>query len=214
MLLELVSNFRAIQRKTSIFIFIFSSYYGLCQDTIKEYWENKSIKSLKISNPDSLNSIYFYYNTGKLRFKGQEVNNKKEGKWLYFRDNGTILKTDFYKKGLLDSLSIHWGANNKIEEIRSYKNDTLNGFSFSFYNTGQLMILNYNLSGESVYSETYYEKLNKINGLKNQLPKQANIVKNYYPEGSIKRIVFQLNGSFIVLHFDKKGILVKEPEIW
>lgn len=197
--------------KAIIYLIMLTNCIAKSQDTLKEHWDNDNVKRIKVNDTNGDGIEKFFYENGKLRYNGFISKFKKTGTWTFYKDNGKLLKTENYKNDLLDSLAIHYFPNGKIEEIRTYKNDTLNGFSFVFYNIGQLMIFNYNLKGESVYSETYYKSINKINSIKNQLPKDISIIKNYYPNGNLKKINFFVNNTSLVIHFDINGILIKGP---
>jgi len=152
-----------------------------------ETFLNDSLVSIKYS--DGLYKEY-YSNKGNLDSEGNIKNNIKEGKWIYYREDGKTVKyithflenledglrkdyydtgelmvSIYYKKGKKNGKAIHYYKNQQIKESKTYKNGKEHG-----------KILKYFEGGSTKFSATYW------NG------KEIDTSRMFYPDGTLKQI--------------------------
>ena len=116
--------------------------------------------------------------TGVLLAQGKLVNNKKDGMWRTYYDNGTLQRIDEYKAGKRNGATINFDRSSYLMSENTYKNDELDGISTTYINGGKiknqieykkgkldgLKILNYE---DGTHQEESYWK----NGIKNGITK-------------------------------------------
>jgi antitoxin component YwqK of YwqJK toxin-antitoxin module len=73
-----------------------------------------------------------FHENGKLKFKVQLVNGKKEGVGKTYFDNGDLKIESHYKNDVLNGSYIQHFHGRIIKEV-TYQNDTLNGYSKHYY---------------------------------------------------------------------------------
>ena len=69
---------------------------------------------------------------------GSFINGKQEGLWVYYYDNGNLLKRGFYKNGVLHGLWEDFNENGTILNVGNYVNGKWDGLWKRFYRNGQL----------------------------------------------------------------------------
>tara|TARA_R110002049_G_scaffold259060_4_gene434804 strand:+ start:3306 stop:4421 length:1116 start_codon:yes stop_codon:yes gene_type:complete len=132
----------------------------------------------------------YYSNKGNLKSEGNIRNNKREGTWSFYKEDGTTLKhtayyvdnlpnglrkdyydtgelkvSIYYKEGEKNGKAIHYYKNQQIEESKTYKNGKENG-----------KVLKYFEDGSTKFSATFW------NG------KEIDTSRMYYPNGTLKQI--------------------------
>mgnify|MGYP003675618226 FL=1 len=132
----------------------------------------------------------YYSNKGNLKSEGNIKNNKREGTWSFYKEDGATLRhtthyvdnlsdglrKDYYdtgelkvsihyKEGQKNGKAIHYFKNQQIEESKTYKNGKENG-----------KVLKYFEDGSTKFSATFW------NG------KEIDTSRMYYPNGTLKQI--------------------------
>lgn len=130
--------------KKLIIISIFSFIVFSCQNTEKEYnlsdiVINEEIYYKKFSDEIINGKIFSYSIPDSVKvYHGNIRNGKKQGKWVFFReDNGQIDFIQNYKDGLLHGPYISYFKGNKEFED-NYVNGVEHGKSFQYYESGEI----------------------------------------------------------------------------
>ena len=73
------------------------------------------------------------------------TNNKKEGKWLKYFENGQMMTEQEYSNDILNGASTEWYASGQIKSLKHFKNGKLDGECLAWFEDGAT-------KSESVYS--------------------------------------------------------------
>ena len=104
--------------------------------------------------------VIVYYDNGQVKSQGMKIKNgNKIGKWIYFYENGDVLKEEKYKNGKLNGLYRKFYSNGNIVMGGSYKDGLKIGSWTYFRENGDIQIFEYEykegkLDGNML---TYYE---------------------------------------------------------
>ena len=80
-----------------------------------------------------------YYSNGKLRMDGTYKNNKRDGQWIYWFENGSKWSEGFFSEGKNDSIRLIYFPNGKKRYEFYYKNGLRVG-TWRFYDeSGKLL---------------------------------------------------------------------------
>jgi|TARA_B100001964_G_scaffold226570_1_gene275606 antitoxin component YwqK of YwqJK toxin-antitoxin module len=72
--------------------------------------------------------VVVYHDNGQVKSEGMKLNNgDKVGKWVYFYENGDVLKEEEYKNGKLNGLFRQFFPNGNISVGGSYKDGLKTG---------------------------------------------------------------------------------------
>jgi len=75
----------------------------------------------------------YYPNSKKVKFHGEiDAQNRRDGKWVYYGENGQELSISFYSHGLKDGHTIVKYPNGSIRYVGDYKQDKRVG-EWEFY---------------------------------------------------------------------------------
>ncbi|MES2516393.1 MAG: hypothetical protein V4580_19720 [Bacteroidota bacterium] len=113
----------------------------------------------------------FYYEDGVLKEKCSFKNNKLDGEYIKFHNNGKMIEHLFYKDGKYDGVQTVYYSNGNIKNVYTYKNNVQDGEESGYYRTGKL-----------AYKSD--AKNNSFNGL----------YTSYYENGSVKKTYMFTNG--------------------
>ncbi len=81
---------------------------------VTEIYPNGSPYHIICSKPsEKMASELFFYPSYKLQMIGTSINNKREGKWSYWYENGNLWSEGYYKDGENDSIRNVWFENGK-----------------------------------------------------------------------------------------------------
>ena len=155
--------------------------------------------------------LYFPGNDSLISEKGYFLDDKENGLWEKFHDNGIIREILYYKKGLIDGVRIVLDKKGKLQNQENYMNNKFHGKQKYFHDTGKLKLeVNYQHGILEGNFSKYYRSGKKqessiyLNGLKHGVSlwffeneiisieypylkgKIHGIVKTYYSDGSLK----------------------------
>ena len=96
--------------------------------------------------------------------EGEFVNNKKEGKWIFYFNNGKPKQILYYENGTPNGEATFYYKNGNLREVGTWKNNRWVGEYKTYYRNGSLKNhFNFNLQGLKEGKQTYYHE----NGLPN-----------------------------------------------
>jgi antitoxin component YwqK of YwqJK toxin-antitoxin module len=129
-----------------------------------------------------------YYKNGNLSFKKTyNSNGKREGKWVWYYENGNIKRIENHLNGDFHGESLSYFEDGNIKWIRNLLHNEDQGESIEYYENGNIKKIdnykNNELEGKSVW---YYE-----NGERKMIENYSNGLRNgelimYYESGNIE----------------------------
>jgi len=120
----------------------------------------------------SAQEVKEYYESGKLKLIGNEVDNMREGEWKAYFENGDLAGVANYLNGEATGIWIEYHENGRISVTGSFLNDMQTGEWKEFHENGQL-------SNIGVYEN------DDLTG----------IWKSYYDNGELKSIITYVDGD-------------------
>lgn len=82
-----------------------------------------------------------YYPDGKPSSKGKYLDQKKEGKWQFFsQDGGYLLSEEHYTAGMRNGLSVNFYPDSTVAEKVTYVNDVKNGEWTRYHPDGRMLL--------------------------------------------------------------------------
>jgi len=173
------------------------------------YSKGKAVKTNRVFKE------YFYKD--KIKAIGIKKDDKKEGLWVNFRENGTLETSGFLIKGKKQGEFIQYHYGGAIHVKNVYENDKLVDGEYIFYhpNGKKKIIANY-LNGNLVDShKTYYESgAIEIDGLYNDNGLEDGTWKEYYENGKLKEQYTYKNGSWHgdYITYDEDGNILSKAK--
>ena len=148
-----------------------------------------------------------YYDSGKIKAKGNYISSVREGQWIFYFENGETEQTGFFEKGKASGDWIWFYESKKIRRTGKFNNNSEEGLFVEFSETGDTISQgNY----ENGFKEGKWQY--NINDLKEsgvyEKGLKTGVWKEYFTEGNIK---FEgefkrdlANGKHIFYYNDKK----------
>ena len=100
--------------------------------------------------------------TNNIETKGNFVNDKREGKWSYYYDNGKIQKELNYINGLIEGTVKAYSQDGILIGLTNYVNDDIEGVDIQYYDNGNKEVETNFLNGEKHGKSTYYDEEGNI----------------------------------------------------
>ena len=203
----------------SLFFFSFGSTQRLeRQEFISERHSNGLKKLVNVFEGTGLNETligkYGFYDTGIKKFVELYKNNRKDGKSIYWYENGNKEKEYNYLEGKLDGIQYEWhDGGQKLSEF-SYKNDKLHGESISWYKNGNEEEVYIYVDGElNGFQSRWYKNGQKLGEGTFISGKENGLFTHWFKNGLIKNKIKYENGIKTVeriysLHQNARQILV------
>jgi len=82
----------------------------------KEYANGQKVYELK----DDV--LTYFYKNGKLKAKGPFINNKMEGKWIFYRETGQLWQEAHFKGGEKHGRWIRYDRDDQVEYDETFDN--------------------------------------------------------------------------------------------
>ncbi|WP_445716731.1 tetratricopeptide repeat protein, partial [Flavobacterium sp.] len=144
----------------------------------------------KVEHFGKIQEVVIYLNDGKPFISGPIVDNKKEGKFKLFGENGNLEGELFFKNDELDGLQIYYDEKGNVEMEKTFSNGKLNGEKKEYYPNGNISVIEkYKDDVLDGLSSTYHVnggkncELNFING------ERDGALTCYYPNGTKSSLV-------------------------
>jgi antitoxin component YwqK of YwqJK toxin-antitoxin module len=111
--------------------------------TLKRYYENDSLQSVLIYDPDGKTvDATFYHQNGYVASQGKYMNQLKEGKWKFYsaiiRDY--LICEEEYLHNMKNGLSVKYYPDKTISEKLYYSNDNRSGEWTQYFPDGQVCL--------------------------------------------------------------------------
>lgn len=125
--------------------------------------EQGNQKALKIFQEEDISTVLIFYPDGNVNVSGSYKGKHKQGKWLYFNTDKSVLSEENYHDDLLNGLKKVYFSNGNIAEEKYYIGGVLNGERKMFYENGEIQAVEHYkngiINGHALYFD---EKGNKI----------------------------------------------------
>lgn len=103
-----------------------------------------------VNKPDGIDRSY--YPNKKLASEGKLVNQQPEGFWKYYRKNGSLILTGYYKQGFKESVWTSYNFDGQIEAVTSYEqNERKRGKKIEYFDNGNIKLERYFEEGKKDY---------------------------------------------------------------
>lgn len=218
----------------------FNSSWNLTLEGSHDYYREIN----PIMNSDSAFEVKDFYKNGKVQMEGAYLNigrETKEGKFVWYEEDGVIKEIAHYKRGALHGPNKTW-SNGIPTSVKSYENGLLNGIYKYFYEDGKVWSIHeykqgdlWNIKGTwdkngnpmqygtlvdgtgSYYSYTESGVLERIYNYKNG--EKDGVTKLFNSKGNFLADNFYSNGlRNSKLEYEKvgeaisKGLIAQKPE--
>jgi antitoxin component YwqK of YwqJK toxin-antitoxin module len=111
--------------------------------TIKRYYENDSLQSVLIYDPDGKTAdATFYHMNGYLASKGKYTNQLKEGTWTFYSAymKDYLICQEEYLHNMKNGSSVKYYSDKTISEKLNYSNDARSGEWTQYFPSGQVCL--------------------------------------------------------------------------
>jgi len=116
---------------------------GKFQYLVKDYYISGQLQmtgTYKSISPDYKTGIFkYWYENGQQKLICSYVNNKLDGEYLEYYNNGKPKNKKFYKNGLLNGTEKSWSSKGFLAKVVEYKDGVKHGKFMTYYDNGQLI---------------------------------------------------------------------------
>lgn len=110
----------------------------------------------KYNTNDNLADVQFFTTAGILESEGLMNGKKREGKWLFYHNNGkSIMGEENYTNGKLNGVYKTFFPNGELTEVTSYKNGLIDG-NYKKYSIKGLLYNDFNYKGGKLNGMAIY----------------------------------------------------------
>ncbi len=82
--------------------------YGNKDGKWTQYFTTGNVKLIANYKNGKLNGkVTLYYLSGKVKYYGEYIDSKKQGTWVYMKENGSIIKKEIYNNGYLTKIEYY-----------------------------------------------------------------------------------------------------------
>lgn len=138
---------------------------GEINGLIKEFYRNGNTKSIQhyVKNK-FVDTSFFYHENGKSSSIQIKINNKKEGCWKQYNNEGKVYKETCYKDDLLNGTSITYTyRSGRILKRFNFREGRMDGRQEYYYNSGKhRSVLYYKNNQPCLGTEEWYESGQKV----------------------------------------------------
>ena len=115
---------------------------GIDEVITKRITFNENGDTLRVEKPlDKLKMEWEYYENGQMEKEGTYIDGKRDGKWTYYNEDGSLIGERIYKDGeIWNGFVVYYNENGKIKKEKNYKDGELDGYEkeYTYYENGQI----------------------------------------------------------------------------
>jgi TonB family protein len=116
---------------------------GEIQYLVRDYYVSGQLQmtgAYKSISPDKKTGPFkYWYENGQCQLVCSYMDNKPEGEYLEYYNNGKLKNKRTYKKGLLDGKDKSWSSEGFLAKVVEYKNGLKHGRFLTYYDNGKLI---------------------------------------------------------------------------
>jgi len=116
---------------------------GKIQYLVKDFYMSGSLQmtgTYKSISPDYKTGTFkYWYENGQCQLVCSYLNNKLEGEYFEYYDNGKPKNKSNYKNGLLEETEESWSSEGFLAKVVEYRDGVKHGRFLTYYNNGQLI---------------------------------------------------------------------------
>jgi len=109
----------------------------------KRYYENKVLKSVLTFSPNGKEATaILYHPNGNIASKGRYINQKKEGKWLFYSafTKNSLIAEETFSLDLREGLTVKYYSDSTVAEKINYVRDVKQGEWIKYYPNGSILL--------------------------------------------------------------------------
>jgi TonB family protein len=129
--------------KASYYRIVSSDTSGKFQYLVRDYYMSGCLQmsgTYKSISPDYKTGTFkYWYENGECQLVCSYVDNKLDGEYLEYYDNGKSKNKKNYKYGLLDGKEKSWSSEGFLAKVVDYKNGVKHGRFLTYYDNGRLI---------------------------------------------------------------------------
>ncbi len=127
----------------SYYRIVSSDTSGKIQYLVKDYYMSGHLQmtgTYRSISPDYKTGTFkYWYENGQCQLVCSYVNNKLDGEYFEYYDNGRPENKKNYKNGLLDGTEKSWSSQGLLAKVVEYKDGVKHGRFLTYYDNGQLI---------------------------------------------------------------------------
>ncbi len=172
--------------------------------TVIRYYENGQKSSEQAYNADGSCTVTIFSVQGKKEAEGNFVDEKREGEWRFYAEDGTLISMQNYVAGVLNGSAKQYYETGELLSETPYENGLRSGFAIEYYVSGKKKRVTY-YSKDLPHGDTKtWDESGKI------------IIEGKYEKGVAvgewKYYDSELNEYFVEKH-DKTGKITNQKEL-
>lgn len=139
---------------------------GKINGLVQEFYRNGKTKSIQHYVKDRfVDSSFFFHENGKIASVKIQINNKKEGCWKQYNNEGKVFKETCYKNNELNGTSTKYTyRTGRILQRSNFNDGMKDGKQECYYNNGRpKSVLYYKNNHPCLGTEEWYESGEKVN---------------------------------------------------
>ncbi len=181
--------------KFSVFLILITAL-SACTKIKKEYYNDGTLQSeVTMKNGKKNGKAVYYHENGNKSMEIFYDDDKAEGISTIYYYKGTVKRTDNFKNNKLNGLSVNWDENlgYRFSE-ETYLDDVLNGPYKEFHPNGEIKVEGNYKNGQFEGKWLYFDERGVPVG-EADFKNGSGVLKGYYPEGKPLREVNYVNSK-------------------
>ncbi len=158
-------------------------------------------------------NIVIHSPKGLVIAQGSLKNNKREGTWREYNNQGMFTTITEYHIGMKHGASVHFGNNNNLMDDETYSKDSLNGPKITYNNGGKIKVTEHYVNGVLDGDKKAYYDNGKVQEESTYINGQRNGMAKWYFQTGTPSIEYnykmgELNGAS--KEYFSNGLISKE----
>ncbi len=113
--------------------------HKITKEELKNLKPSTSMVSEIVDESIVIKEVQDLYSNGQMKSSGaHNLQNKKEGKWYFFDENGVVTKVIMYKNNMFDGIYSEYYPSGQLKRYADFIEDVQNGKTVSYYEDGKI----------------------------------------------------------------------------
>ncbi len=162
-------------------------------------------------------SVKYWDETKKVKKEeGWLINNKREGKWTEYYNNGNKKQEVFFKNGVADSSWVEWYENGNKKSTGTIVNGKQEGIEITWYENGNKKKEEYFKNGKTEIEGTntyWYENGNKWYIISFSEGKKTDVFEEWFENGQQRiKAAKSKDGKVVFTEWDSSGKVINSAK--